>query len=195
MIDGIVKALQQLGFTFKNPRIEEVLGDIPSVVNIDTRLFTVLTRINLKRLKQEGKPYLAMFRKLINENYQKNRVSDIEIYTNAYFKAILDQIDVKISKELIKPYRKAIFDYYLKEKDALINHFLEVFFDEISKNVGNIRQVDLMFVVFIFNKAQKGCIDKCNAVYNENRHIEDICINLAGFIKALKDAQDSEVKE
>lgn len=189
MIDGIVKALQQLGFTFKNPKIEEILGDMPTVVNIDTRLYTLLTRINIKRLKQEGKPYLDMFRRLITENYQKNRVSDIEIYTNAYFKVILDQIDVKLSNKAIKPYRKAIFDYYLKEKDALIYQFLEAFFDEVSKNTGNLRHVDLMYVIFVFNKAQLGCIEKCNAVYAENRHIESICTSFAGFIKATKDAQ------
>lgn len=193
MIDGIVKALQKLGFTFKNPAIEEILAGIPSVVAIETRFYTVLTRIDLKRLKQEGKPYLELFRKLVTENYQKNRVSDIEVYTNAYFKAILDQIgvDVKFSQELIKPHRKAIFDYYLKEKDALIHHFIAVFMDEVSKNAGTLRQVDLMYVHFVFNKAQNGCIAKCNKVFAENPHIEDVCKSFASLIKAMKLVQSS----
>lgn len=191
MLDGIVKSLQELGFTFKNPEIDDILSDNPSVAGIDIRFYTLLARINLKRLKQEGKPYLDYFRKLITENYQRNRNPDMEVYTNAYFKAILDQINVKISKDAMKPYRKAIFDYYLKEKDALNYHFIDVFLDEVSKNVGTLRQVDLIYIYYVFNKAQNECRARCDQVFEDNRHIEEVCKNFATFVKSTKEIQDS----
>lgn len=194
MVDGIVKSLQQLGFTFKNPEIDDILSDSPIVAGLDIRFYTLLARINLKRLKQEGKSYLDYFRKLITENYHRNRVPDMEIYITAYFKAILDQIDVKISKDAMKPYRKALFDYYLKEKDALNYHFIDVFLDDVSKNVGSLRQVDLIYIYYVFNKAQNECRARCDQVFEENRHIEDVCKSFASFVKETKDIQDSNDK-
>lgn len=192
MLDGVVKALQQLGFTFKNPAIDDILSENESLIAVETRFMTSMARCNIKRLKQEGRPYLDLFRKLITEYYKMNRLSDIDIYTNAYFKAILDQIDIKINKELkdsLKPYRKAIFEYYLKEKDALIQHFIESFLDEISKNIGNLKQIDIFYIYYVFKKCHAGCALKCDQVYAENRHIDDVCKSLATFISIYKKQQ------
>lgn len=182
MLDGIVKSLQKLGFTFKNEAIDDILSENPSVMAVESRFLAVLSRLNLKRLKQEGKPYLDSFRKLITENYQMHRISDIEIYTNAYFKAILDQIDVKITKKMMEPYRKPIFEYYLKEKDAMIYQLIEVFMDEVCRNGGSLRSVDMLYVYSVFTKAHSSCSVKCDQVYAENRQIDVVCQDFAKFI-------------
>lgn len=83
MIDGLVYYLQEIGFTFKNPsEIREIVFKNSSVLPIDFRFFQLLSRINLKRLNREGRPYLDYFRKLVTDSYQRNRVPDMEIFLN-----------------------------------------------------------------------------------------------------------------
>lgn len=182
MLGGIVTSLQELGVVFKNADIDDVVTEYPSVMAMEHRFISFLTRLNFKRLKKEGKPFLDVLRKLITDNYQMHRISDMEIYTNAFFKAILDQIGIKIPKKMMESYWNPIFAFYLKERDALIYEFIEIFLDHISKNVGNLRSIDVLHVLSIFLDARESCRAICFQVYEDNRDIDVVCEDFVKFI-------------
>lgn len=188
MTDGVVKSLQKLGFTFKNPAIFEIVFNNPSVTPIDYRFFQLMCRINLKRLNREGRPYLDYFRKLVTENYHKNRVPDMNIFLNVYFKSILDQIDVKIGKDKMKPFRAVFLEHFLRDKDNLTFQFIDLFLDEVSKNSRTLRQTKLMNVCYVLAKAHNEW-RTYQVTFENHQMMKKVYKSFAAFIKTMKDIQ------